>query len=46
LSPDAAEYQCEKVAYLHTLVSHISMVAFVQAKQHQDLTTAVDRLEE
>jgi hypothetical protein len=45
VSPDAPEYQSEKVAYLHALVSHMSMVAIAQAKQHQDLVSAVDRLE-
>ena len=45
LSPDAPEYQSEKVAYLHALVSHMSMVAIAQAKEHQELATAVDRLE-
>jgi hypothetical protein len=45
LSPDAPEYQSEKVAYLHVLVAHMSMVAIAQAKQHQELATAVDRLE-
>jgi len=45
LTPDAPEYQTEKVAYLHALVSHLSMVAVAQAKQHQELVTTVDRLE-
>ena len=45
LSPDAPEYQSEKVAYLHAVVSHMSMVAVAQAKQHEELATTVDRLE-
>ena len=45
LSPDAPEYQSEKVAYLHAVVSHMSMVAVAQAKQHEELAITVDRLE-
>jgi len=45
LSPDAPEFQSAKVDYLHALVSHMSMVAVGQAKQHQELATTVDRLE-
>jgi len=45
LSADTPEYQIAKVAYLHALVSHMSMVAVAQAKQHQELATTVDQLE-
>jgi polyhydroxyalkanoate synthesis regulator phasin len=33
------------LAHLHAVVSHMSMVSVAQAKQHQDLSEEVDRLD-
>ena len=43
---DSAQYQRELLLYLHAVVSHMSIVSVAQAKQHQDLAEAFDRLEE
>jgi len=42
---DSPAFQREMVSYLHAVVSHMSIVSVVQARQHQDLSEEVDRLE-
>ena len=42
---DSPAFQGEMVSYLHAVVSHMSIVSVVQARQHQDLSEEVDRLE-
>ena len=41
----SAEYQGALIAYLHAVVSHMSIVSVAQARQHQDLSEDVDRLD-
>jgi hypothetical protein len=43
---DSPQFQTESLLYLHAVVSHMSIVSVAQAKQHQDLAEAFDRLEE
>jgi len=42
---DSPEFQREMVTYLHAVVSHMSIVSVVQARQHQELSEEVDRLD-
>jgi uncharacterized protein YceH (UPF0502 family) len=42
---DSKQYQGALLSYLHAVVSHMSIVSVAQAKQHQDLSEEVDRLE-
>jgi hypothetical protein len=46
VAPDSSQFQTETIRYLHAVVSHMSIVSVAQAKQHQDLAEAFDRLEE
>lgn len=43
--PDSPEFQSEMLSYFHAAVSHMSIVSVAQARQHQDLSEEVDRLE-
>ena len=42
---NSPEFQIEMLSYLHAVVSHMSIVSVAQARQHQDLSEEVDRLE-
>jgi hypothetical protein len=41
---DSPAFQGAMLAYLHAVVSHMSIVSVAQARQHQDLSEEVDRL--
>ena len=42
---DSAQYQGALLSYLHAVISHMSIVSVAQARQHQDLSKEIDRLE-